>query len=305
VATYAPFGTPVTPSGTEKFKYAGEMLVGAAGSSPGLYYIGARWMDPELGRFISLDPQLGSLSAPQSMNRYVYCVNNPLRFTDPTGEFSLSKWWDKHWKEVAIVALCVAAVVTAGALAPVAFAAIGIQVSATACIASGLVGGAVSAGITYASSGGKASFSEVMKSFVIGGVASAFMPGIGKGIGKMAEKAGGGVLSRLAVRLFGGDSGPLSTGPEGGGWMRGTDFLKSIFRVVKGSGPRDAFGIGGWNSGSKLGIGILKSGTNIPRRSALPILEQGLKGGGPELMAKGSDFLFRGWLPLFWPPGFP
>lgn len=42
-------------------------------------------MDPELGRFISLDPELGSLSAPQSMNRYVYCVNNPLRYTDPTG----------------------------------------------------------------------------------------------------------------------------------------------------------------------------------------------------------------------------
>jgi RHS repeat-associated protein len=86
VATYAPFGTPVTPSGTEKFRYAGEMLVGAAGSSPGLYYIGARWMDPELGRWLSLDPQLGSLSAPQTMNRYAYCVNNPLKFKDPTGQ---------------------------------------------------------------------------------------------------------------------------------------------------------------------------------------------------------------------------
>jgi RHS repeat-associated protein len=52
----------------------------------GLYYIFARYMDPETGRFISLDPQLGSLSAPQSMNRYVYCVNNPLGFVDPTGE---------------------------------------------------------------------------------------------------------------------------------------------------------------------------------------------------------------------------
>jgi len=44
-------------------------------------------MDPELGRFISLDPELGSLSAPQTMNRYVYCANNPLRFTDPTGQW--------------------------------------------------------------------------------------------------------------------------------------------------------------------------------------------------------------------------
>jgi len=86
VATYKPFGTPISPSGTEKVTYAGELLVSATGPSPGLYYIGARWMDPELGRWLSLDPELGSLRYPQSLNRYVYVVNNPLRFTDPTGK---------------------------------------------------------------------------------------------------------------------------------------------------------------------------------------------------------------------------
>jgi RHS repeat-associated protein len=85
VATYKPFGTPVSASGTEKVEYAGELIDTAAGTSPGLYYIGARWMDPELGRFISLDPKSGSPESPQTLNRYVYCVNNPLRFTDPTG----------------------------------------------------------------------------------------------------------------------------------------------------------------------------------------------------------------------------
>ena len=49
-----------------------------------LYYIGARYMMPSLGRWMSLDPGLGSLSSPQTMNRYVYCANNPLRFIDPT-----------------------------------------------------------------------------------------------------------------------------------------------------------------------------------------------------------------------------
>lgn len=46
VATYKPYGTAVSPSGTsDKFQYAGEMGVSAAGTSPGLYDIGARWMD--------------------------------------------------------------------------------------------------------------------------------------------------------------------------------------------------------------------------------------------------------------------
>lgn len=45
---------PVGASGTEKYEYAGEMLNARAGPSPGLYYIFARWMDPELGRWLSL-----------------------------------------------------------------------------------------------------------------------------------------------------------------------------------------------------------------------------------------------------------
>jgi len=68
VQTYKPFGTAVGVSGTDqKWKYAGEML----DSATGLYYIGARHMDPELGRWLSLDPELGKTSAPQSLNRYV------------------------------------------------------------------------------------------------------------------------------------------------------------------------------------------------------------------------------------------
>jgi hypothetical protein len=58
VATYKPFGTPVSASGTEKVGYAGELLDSAAGASPGLYYICVKWMDPdELGRFLRLDPK--------------------------------------------------------------------------------------------------------------------------------------------------------------------------------------------------------------------------------------------------------
>jgi RHS repeat-associated protein len=51
----------------------------------GLEYDHARYYNPSLGRFMSADPFAGNVGNPQSMNRYPYVVNNPLRFTDPTG----------------------------------------------------------------------------------------------------------------------------------------------------------------------------------------------------------------------------
>jgi len=45
----------------------------------------ARYYDPNLGRFLSVDPVLGTPGSPQTWNRYVYARNSPLRFTDPSG----------------------------------------------------------------------------------------------------------------------------------------------------------------------------------------------------------------------------
>ncbi|MGW2843742.1 RHS repeat-associated core domain-containing protein [Streptomyces sp. NPDC001274] len=52
--------------------------------STGLTHLGAREYDPELGRFISVDPIL-DLSDPQQMNGYTYGNNNPATLSDPTG----------------------------------------------------------------------------------------------------------------------------------------------------------------------------------------------------------------------------
>jgi len=49
-----------------------------------LYY-GARTYDPALGRFIQPDTIVPNPANPQSLNRYAYVLNNPLRYTDPTG----------------------------------------------------------------------------------------------------------------------------------------------------------------------------------------------------------------------------
>lgn len=59
----------------------------------GLIHMNGRVYDPELGRFLSADPNVQFSHDPQSFNRYSYVLNNPLSFTDPSGYFlkSLSK----------------------------------------------------------------------------------------------------------------------------------------------------------------------------------------------------------------------
>jgi len=46
---------------------------------------GARYYDPQLGRFIQPDRTAPNLGDPQSLNRYSYCRNNPLNAVDPSG----------------------------------------------------------------------------------------------------------------------------------------------------------------------------------------------------------------------------
>ncbi len=53
----------------------------------GLLYAQQRWLDPSTGRFLSLDPVQGELSAPLSTQGFTYAHANPTRFTDPDGRF--------------------------------------------------------------------------------------------------------------------------------------------------------------------------------------------------------------------------
>lgn len=52
----------------------------------GLIHMNGRVYDPLIGRFISPDPWIQDPKNSQSYNRYSYVWNNPLRYTDPTGE---------------------------------------------------------------------------------------------------------------------------------------------------------------------------------------------------------------------------
>jgi hypothetical protein len=51
-------------------------------------HFGARFYLPKLGRFASADTIVPNFANPQALNRYAFVLNNPLRYTDPTGHTS-------------------------------------------------------------------------------------------------------------------------------------------------------------------------------------------------------------------------
>ncbi|MDL2254771.1 RHS repeat-associated core domain-containing protein [Bacteroidales bacterium OttesenSCG-928-J16] len=53
----------------------------------GLINMNGRMYDPLVARFLSPDPYVqDDIAGSQGFNRYSYCFNNPLKYTDPTGE---------------------------------------------------------------------------------------------------------------------------------------------------------------------------------------------------------------------------
>jgi len=91
---YLPFGEELTNQGgrTSGEGYAGDhvrqQFTGyERDDETGLDFAQARYFASQQGRFTSVDPLLesGITVNPKTWNRYAYALNNPLRFTDPTG----------------------------------------------------------------------------------------------------------------------------------------------------------------------------------------------------------------------------
>ena len=80
---YMPFGDPgAVQEGTAlRHRYIGGVIL----EESGLYALGPRLYDPEVGRFLSPDPLVGSPTNPQAFNRYSYALNNPVTLSDPSG----------------------------------------------------------------------------------------------------------------------------------------------------------------------------------------------------------------------------
>ncbi|WP_243662855.1 RHS repeat-associated core domain-containing protein [Hydrogenispora ethanolica] len=72
----APYGSETSSQGSAAVAYT---FTDKEKDNTGFIYFGARFYDPEVGRFISADP------AEDGANWYAYCNDNPVRFVDPDG----------------------------------------------------------------------------------------------------------------------------------------------------------------------------------------------------------------------------
>lgn len=71
--------------------------------SVGLINMNGRLYDPKLHRFLQPDNYVQDVSDTQNYNRYGYVLNNPLKYTDPSGELSFKSiggWFAKNANDI-------------------------------------------------------------------------------------------------------------------------------------------------------------------------------------------------------------
>jgi len=86
---YDAYGNSFTKSGTtpNNYLYRGEQY----DSDLGLYYLRARYYNPNTGRFLSRDPNAGYIDLPATLHKYLYAGGDPINGIDPTGRTTYTK----------------------------------------------------------------------------------------------------------------------------------------------------------------------------------------------------------------------
>jgi RHS repeat-associated protein len=79
---HLPFGEDFAESGTQQKHH---LTSYERDAESGLDYAVNRYYGSNVGRFSQVDPMSGSVSNPQSLNRYSYVQNDPVNSTDPSG----------------------------------------------------------------------------------------------------------------------------------------------------------------------------------------------------------------------------
>ena len=87
--TYDPWGKVLSVDGSEAstigqinpIRYRGYYY----DTETGFYYLQSRYYDPTTRRFLNADTAINAEGMPLEYNLFAYCLNNPVRYTDPTG----------------------------------------------------------------------------------------------------------------------------------------------------------------------------------------------------------------------------
>lgn len=172
----------------KRYRYTGKERDGESG----LYYHGARYYAPWLGRWTSPDPA----GVVDGVNAYAYVRCNPVNFSDPTGLLSWGQW---AGIAAAVVVGTVVTVATAGLAGPV--------VGATAAaviggIVGGAAGGAVGEVVEAAVDDRPITAANVGRAALIGAVAGGVFAGAAPIAGAVARSSlGRAVASSAAAQL--------------------------------------------------------------------------------------------------------
>ncbi|PJB57803.1 MAG: hypothetical protein CO098_10705, partial [Bacteroidetes bacterium CG_4_9_14_3_um_filter_41_19] len=154
-----------------------------------LVNMNGRIYDPVIGRFLSADPYSQMPEHTQGLNRYSYCMNNPLSFTDPSG-YSMSDAGFASFigMMAAIVVTAAVTVASYGTAAPLMVAVL----AGAAAMFSGAVVGALMSG---------ANFSQALGAGMMEGTKGAFISAATYGIGSMWANSA--KFVHLAIRSIG------------------------------------------------------------------------------------------------------
>jgi RHS repeat-associated protein len=149
----------------------------------GIINMNGRVYDPTTGMFLSPDPTLTDAGNWLDYNRYSYCLNNPFKYTDPSGY----TWWAENWQPVVTTVASIAAgalvVLSCGTATPVI--ATGMMAGAAGGFAGGFVGTAAYGGNLSQCLGAG------LQGAVIGGISGAITAGIGAQFGAVGTFASG------------------------------------------------------------------------------------------------------------------
>lgn len=198
----------------------------------GIINMNGRVYDPLTASFFSPDPYVQAPDNWMSFNRYSYCLNNPLIYTDPNGEF----WWYvvagiiggtinvvTHWDEVS----------SGGFLTGLGYFGVGALSSVAGCAVGTAVAGIV--GTTGILGGATVGFFSGFASGFVAGGGNALMAGDSFMEGAFNGAAAGSFSGLLSGGIFGG----WSAYSQGKNVWTGEDIVKGNSSLVPTCQPTE------------------------------------------------------------------